>query len=153
MSRLGSPSGQLLSAPLLIMCACALGPRTVEPGHRVRVERVEGDTVVGSVLEANADSLIVSRSAAEVVGMSTGSVRSVEVDLRSARPWHRPVQCAFAGLFAIGTGMGASDEGLSPRVVVLGILGALHAWECVDGRSEWRRARVESEDPRPQAEG
>lgn len=132
----------ILTGLVLLSYACAHTPRTVEPGHRVRVERVEGDTLVGSVVEAGADSLIVRRPADELVRMSSESVRSIEVDVLSVHPWHRPMYCAMAGIFAVGTGLGASSEGWSLRVAVQGILAGLAAWDCADGRPEWRTGRL-----------
>ena len=127
--------------PLLLTYACAT--HAIAPGHRVRVVAFEGDTVVGSVLSVDADSLHLS--AGKVVGISTGAVQSLEVDLRSVRPWLRPVECGLAAGAGAVTVLGASDEGWSAGVIVQGLLAGLYGWECADGRPEWRAGRLPDE--------
>lgn len=121
--------------------ACATAPHTIRTGDLVRVT-TDRDTVVGRMVAVRSDTLFQERATGGGDATPLVSIRSVEVDRASEKPWARPLDCLVAGTGLALTAHEVAEYGMEkemvPQVLVFGWSG----WNCVDSRPHWRPARI-----------
>lgn len=141
-----SAMGRLtLVITLLLAASCATGPRLVRPGNQVRVTTTAGDTMVGKMVVAMEDTLVLAREGIGVVVLPPDTIRTLEVDRSTSRRWTRLLACFFAGTSFATTTQKIAEYGwssdLALDVLAFGSLG----WQCVDTRPKWRPGKVEAD--------
>jgi hypothetical protein len=127
------------------MVACASGPATVRAGHLVRIQRVEADTLIGTVLEAQSDTLFLRSSSGDSLQVPRASISVIEVDRASFRPWLRPLACATAGVGILALGLSLDD--LEWRMILPAISFAHLSWICLDDGPNWRSGKIAARNP------
>lgn len=127
---------------------CATTPHPVRTGDLVRVT-TERDTVVGRMIVVRADTLFLERAERGFGALSVASIRSVQVDRASEKPWARPVHCLIAGTGLALTAYELAEYGADAEMIPIALVYVYGGWNCVDTRPHWRPAKIEGlEDDR-----
>ena len=127
----------------LVSCtACASGPTTVRPGHNVRIQNAVGDTLIGSVLQAKTDTVIVSGALGDTLHVPNASIRVIEVDTHDHRPWVKPVACVTGGLAVVLLGVDLAQWVFEWRDIFRPLIAGHMVWLCLDQGPDWKEGRI-----------
>lgn len=122
--------------------ACASGPTTVRQGDYVRIQDAEGDTLIGSFLEASPDTMIVYDALGETLHVPIASIGAIEVDRHDYRPWVKPVACVMGGLAVVLLGVDVARWDFEWRDVFHPFIAGQLVWICLDEGPDWKAGRI-----------
>jgi hypothetical protein len=122
--------------------ACAAGPTTVRPGHNVRIQDVEGDTLIGSVLQAKSDTVSIYDALGDTLHVPTASIGVIEVDSHDSRPWVKPVACVTGGLAVVLLGVDVAQWDFEWRDVFQPLIAGQLVWICLEEGPDWKAGRI-----------
>lgn len=137
----GRPLRALAFVGLLVAvpgCATPLA----RPGHALRVTTVDGDTLYGKLVVTGPEGMILSLADGDSTQVSMASVEQIDVDRTRLHWWSgTAASCVMAATGVVMTSTAGAKEGnwrMIPGIVLTGT----HAWECLDLRPRWKRARA-----------
>ena len=108
----------------------------------MRIQHTAGDTLIGSVLEAQSDGVSVSDASGDTLHVPTASIRVIEVDTHNYRPWVKPVACVMGGLAVVLLGVDLARWDFEWRDLFDPFIAGHLVWLCLDRGPDWKEGRI-----------
>jgi hypothetical protein len=108
----------------------------------VRIQDVEGDTLIGSILRAKSDTVSISDALGDTLHVPAASIGVIEVDSHDSRPWVKPVACVTGGLAVVLLGVDLAQWDFEWRDIFQPIVAGSLLWRCFHEGPDWKAGRI-----------